>query len=91
MSDFTKGEWKLSQPKSGVIEVLGYTGIVATLEWNSLMTLQEVEANAYLISAASVMYEALKALKEHCEGKGGTFFSDVQKQAFEALAKANGK
>jgi len=96
--EYTKGEWKLVQPASRQIEVLGYTGMIATLRLNSLMTPQEIQANAHLIATAPKLYEGLKdALKEICkmcvrlnpQHKGCTSCEEMERSR-EPLLKAEG-
>ncbi|MBA7574724.1 hypothetical protein ES708_16539 [subsurface metagenome] len=95
MINYTKGEWKLVQPASGQIEVLGLTGMVASIKLNSLIQPKEMLANAQLIASAPDLYEALKALTNDAQASPKINvweipYSTIQ-DAIKALAKAEGK
>ena len=88
--EYTKGEWKLVQPASRQIEVLGYTGMIATLRLNSLMTPQEMQANAQLIASAPDLYEALIELVAWYKARGFDRELPEYRNAEKALTKAEG-
>jgi len=81
--NYTKGEWRytiIGLESKVVDERLGIIAHVS--ERNSLA---EIEANAYLISAAPDMYEALKEAFEKSHNP------EVEIILMKALAKAEGK
>ncbi len=56
--NYTKGEWRLIHPASGVILILANNGEIARLETNSLLKAPELYANAHLIAAVPDMAQA---------------------------------
>lgn len=91
--NYTKGEWKLVQPKSGTLLIVsGNKNIASTSTATSIEDAQEVLGNAYLIASAPDMYEALLAVYQDIELQnvdGGS--AELNLIVQKALAKAEGK
>jgi len=84
--NYTKGEWKAN---STAIDCDGWP-IAQTYpdtRLDSITSLKLMRANAHLIAAAPMMYEALKALEKWYHSKAG----ELPYYARQALAKAEGK
>ena len=86
MSQYTKGEWSLFQH-----------GITTQIMCGKYKVAEGIynKANARLIAASPLMYEALKALIAHMtmakSELGRPYLADVGRMADKALAKAEGK
>lgn len=63
--EYTQGEWKTVKDKENRIHIMAFhNGLEQNIAILSVRSVDQVEANAYLISAAPAMYEALKKLTE---------------------------
>lgn len=96
--NYTKGEWKVKQPKGKAIEF--FDGFTLSVEGDKLLIAlcdrkgwdnkQQRLANANLIAAAPDMYEACKEMLEELRITKGVASVWLSKWA-KALAKAEGK
>jgi len=92
--NYTKGEWKAYGSTVHLVDSTTSTNIICC-DQLGFMAEGEAHANAYLISAAPEMYEALKGL---CHAYNVDEYSIIPSQdpeywrrVFRALAKAEGR
>jgi hypothetical protein len=92
--NYTKGEWKI-KPHCAIVETESHCEIAIIYDpSNGRFDTDEAEANAHLIAASPLMYEALKAFDHYlCAApphnlKLKSYASELMEKA---LAKAEGK
>jgi hypothetical protein len=87
--NFKKGEWTLMGKSNAIVQCGNYIVADCTADLGALSK-DCVQANAYLISAAPDMYEALKQYQyyNHIHNDMEAILSDL---AIKALKKAEGK
>ena len=87
--NYTKGEWKVEWSSSGnrMHYIMARDKRIAFMDF--IVPEKEEEANANMIAAAPRLYEALRMIMEWVEV--GHINDEAKEEAYQALAKAEGK